>query len=409
MAIGVTLKIILKTGKVWLNSKGEYPVKLRATFNRKQKFYSLKNESSTKEEFELLMNPKSKGDRAKKRLQYENVLKKAEHIVDGLVEFSFDSFELEFLENKKQRSVSILDYFNNKALELDSSDKIQTATLYRTTIKSLLSFDPKITFQKITPEYLKRYQNWMVENDHSYTTVGMYLRNLKHIINRAINAGLGIDYPFGNPKEGKYQIPQGKNTKKALGIDEVKKLYTYQPIDQNELLAQKYWMFSYLANGMNMADVANLKYKNIKQNNIEFIRQKTKDTSKEVTTIRIFITPELLSIIDKIGNIKQNSESYLFPIYEQKFNQLEKHRRLKQHIKNTNKYIRRIAKAVGVDENITTYWARHSYATVLKRSGAPIEFLQEQLGHQTSKTTQNYLDSFEDEHRAKYSANLLSF
>lgn len=160
---------------------------------------------------------------------------------------------------------------------------------------------------------------------------------------------------------------------------------------------------------MNMADVANLKYKNIDGNNIEFYRQKTIDTVKVKTPIKVYLMPEIREIIKSIGNENREPDNYIFPIFKIGFSEIEKHNRLKQHIKITNKYIRRVAAANGIDEKITTYYARHSYSTILKRSGASIEFIGEQLGHQNTKTTQSYLDSFEDEHRAKHSASLINF
>jgi integrase len=247
----------------------------------------------------------------------------------------------------------------------------------------------------------------MIADDHSYTTIGIYMRNLKHIINRAIGDKLIHEYPFGDPKKGKYQIPEGRNTKKTLTISDIEKLFNYTPSGRNEYLALNYWLFSYLCNGMNMVDVANLKFKNIKDNNIEFIRQKTRDTTKEVPIIKVLFLPEVQQIIDRLGNEDKIQESYIFPIFKAEYSEIEKHKRLKQHIKNTNKYIRRVAKSVGINENITTYWARHSYSTILKRSGAPIEFISEQLGHQSTKVTKHYLDSFEDEQREKYSSVLI--
>ena len=59
-----------------------------------------------------------------------------------------------------------------------------------------------------------------------------------------------------------------------------------------------------------------------------------------------------------------------------------------------------IGKALGID-HISTYTARHSFATVLKRSGANIAYISESLGHQNLKTTENYLASFEKEERIK--------
>ena len=413
----VTTAIILE--KRVTTKADKHPVKLRITYKRKRKYYqliedetTLKGEHYTIDEFEALYNEETRNKQPykKTRLKFDAVEKRAIEIIDDVLnQFSFEAFEREY-KNDKTKDEDIQAYFETKATELDKEHKIQTATLYRSTFKSLMQFDNDISFEKITSSYLKKYEKWMLENNHTYTTIGMYLRNLRHIINRAIADNVINEYPFSKNKEvekSKYSIPEANNFKKALTISDIELLINHRPEKKNEKQALDYWLFSYLCNGMNMADIANLKYKNIKENNIEFIRQKTKDTSKKINIIRVLIIPEIQEIIDDLGNTDKEPENYIFPIFKAEFSELEKHNRLKQHIKNTNKYIRRVAKDVGINENITTYWARHSYSTILKRSGAPIEFISEQLGHQSTQVTKNYLDSFEDEQRAKYSASLL--
>lgn len=69
--------------------------------------------------------------------------------------------------------------------------------------------------------------------------------------------------------------------------------------------------------------------------------------------------------------------------------------------------MKRIAGEIGIDKNLTTYVARHSFSTVLKRSGVSTEYISEALGHSSLATTQSYLDSFEDETKKQY-ANLLT-
>jgi len=402
----ISTAIILETR--FPNVDGKYPVKLRVTYQRKRKYYAIKGYHYSVDEFNAIMKPDSRGKNKEIRMKLIEVENRAIKIIDEVLNvFSFDSFESEFLSHKV-KDTTIKSYFETKAAELDENNKIQTATLYRAVLKSLTEFDNKISFQKITPAYLKKYEKWMLEQENSYTSIGIYMRHFKHIINRAIQDRIISEYPFGNDKD-KYQIPEGKNTKKALTITDIEKLFNYKTDSRNEYLALQYFLFSYLSNGMNMVDIANLKFKNITGNNFEFYRQKTIDTVKVKTPIRVYLMPEILEIIKIIGNENQDPENYIFPIFKSGFNEIEKHNRLKQHIKLTNKYIRRIAGKIGIDKKITTYYARHSFSTILKRSGASYEFIGEQLGHQSDKTTRNYLDSFEDEHRAKHSKSLLNF
>ena len=83
----------------------------------------------------------------------------------------------------------------------------------------------------------------------------------------------------------------------------------------------------------------------------------------------------------------------------------EEYRAVQQTVQTINKNLTKICNALEIDK-ATTYTARHSFATVLKRSGASVEFISESLGHKSKQTTQNYLANFEDKEKAKW-ANLL--
>ncbi len=80
-----------------------------------------------------------------------------------------------------------------------------------------------------------------------------------------------------------------------------------------------------------------------------------------------------------------------------------------QFIQNTNKNMKRISKKIGIEKNVTTYYGRHSAATIMKKSGANIEQIREALGHHNTSTTQKYLDSFDDESKRELSKSLTNF
>jgi integrase/recombinase XerD len=283
--------------------------------------------------------------------------------------------------------------------------------LYDLTLKSLTKFDKKVSFNKINVLFLNRYKNWMLEQDKSITTVGMYLRNLRAIFNLALNEKTIKEYPFREKpsQKDKFKIPTGKNIKKALTIEEIQKIFDYKPENKNEYLAKSYWVFSYLCNGINMKDIANLKFKKIHGNRLTFIREKTKDTAKEPQEIQAILLPKAMSIIDSIGNKDKDPDNYIFPIWSKVLSAEQNHHRLKRYIKTINKYMNEIASKLEINKKINTYTARHSYSTVLKRSGVSVEFISEQLGHHSTEVTQNYLDSFEDEALEKNAMNLINF
>ena len=153
-----------------------------------------------------------------------------------------------------------------------------------------------------------------------------------------------------------------------------------------------------------------MKYKNIDfaNENITFFRAKTERTSTvNIKPITIVLLSEIKVIIDRWGNQPQYPDNYVFPILKANYSVEQQHARIKQTVKDINKYIDRIAKSVGITKKITTYTARHSFSTVLKRSGASIEFISESLGHSNIRTTESYLDSFEDDMKKEFATMLI--
>jgi integrase len=169
------------------------------------------------------------------------------------------------------------------------------------------------------------------------------------------------------------------------------------------------WLFSYLANGMNIKDVALLRYENITGNELHFVRAKTKrKTIGNQRLVHVFLHPHMLEIIQRWGNKERQPDQFIFQIMESKNpSPLEEYRRVNQSVKTINKYMKAIGEALGLSKYPTCNFARHTYSTVLKRANVPIEVISEALGHFSVTTTEIYLDSFESDKRAETSRFLL--
>ncbi len=388
--------------------EGKYPVKLRVIYDRTPRCFGTKF-SLTEDEFEIVSTKNPRGKLKDIKLELSIIEDKAKKIIEELSDFSFDLFKYNFgRKSKDLRNVYF--YYDLKIKELEKSDRIGSANFYRHSLNSIKSFSKKpshIEFKEITPKKLVEYEEWMVNQGNSITTVGMYLRALRAVFNQAKKEGIikNEQYPFGL---GKYQIPISKNVKKALTLDDIGKLYNH-PLDEYSYLdkARDLWFFSYFCNGINMADIAKLKFKNVSKKSITFIRTKTAKSRKEVKPVVAPVTEEIQRILDKWSNKEKSSENYVFPILEEGLTAKQEKSKIKWIVKQINRYMQRLAKDVDIEEKITTYTARHSFSTVLKRSGVSTEFISESLGHSDLKTTENYLDSFEDDIKREY-ANLLT-
>jgi len=164
---------------------------------------------------------------------------------------------------------------------------------------------------------------------------------------------------------------------------------------------------AHLCNGINVADLLRLRYSNIVGDEIRFYRQKTLSRSKKKKEIVAVLLPEMHQVITRWGNSRQDND-YVFPFLHYGLEPKDEYRIIKSVTRLINKKMTRIGKALGIGA-ISTYTARHSFATVQKRSGAGIAYISESLGHSDIKTTENYLDSFEKEERMKNAENLLHF
>ena len=151
-----------------------------------------------------------------------------------------------------------------------------------------------------------------------------------------------------------------------------------------------------------------LKYANIDGDEIHFYRSKTLHTSKEKKEIEALLTPEMKQIIERWGNPDRNPTNYVFPFLTGNETPLEQKNRVKDITRRINKHMKKIGNSLGI-AGISTYTARHSFASVLKRSGANIAYISESLGHSDLKTTENYLASFEKEERIKNATFLTNF
>lgn len=125
--------------------------------------------------------------------------------------------------------------------------------------------------------------------------------------------------------------------------------------------------------------------------------------------ITVFINDDMKAIIKRLGNKDSSPNNYIFPIMEQGISPLRQYELMQLFVHFINDWMKHILNSLGIDKKATTYVARHTFSTVLKRSGASTEYIQEALGHSNIKTTENYLDSFDKEVKKDFAKRLTAF
>ena len=224
-----------------------FPLKLRITYKGRRTYYGVGHDA-TREEWEIINSAEAKGTLRKIKNKILTIENDALECCEKITPFSFKYFENEFFY-QRNKFETLKSTYENYISELKSNDQYGTACGYQTALNTFNKFKPDLNFEDITKEFLQRLELWMLEKHKSLTTMSMYVRTLRSIINLARNNGTKIhNYPFGRRK---YVIPASRNIKKALNIDQIKQVFNYPTVPQSSLdKAKDFWIFSYLCNGI---------------------------------------------------------------------------------------------------------------------------------------------------------------
>ena len=146
-----------------------------------------------------------------------------------------------------------------------------------------------------------------------------------------------------------------------------------------------------------------LRYRDVFDDRATYHRQKTGKL------ISFNLQPLALEILRKYYQKEHIPDDYIFPVLKRKVHitATQRYGRVKRVTRLINRYLKLIGEHLNLPIPLTTYVARHSYATVLKRSGVSTAIISESLGHSSEKITQIYLDSFENSQIDEAMKNLL--
>lgn len=391
---------------------GKYPVKLRVFTPepKKQILYPTKFDF-TKDEFKSIWETsKPRKEHQENRTLLRAIEEKAIKAAKELEYFTFEAFENVLFPTHGKGQKDVVFYYQ-QAIELYKKNRqVGTALNYEYSLKSLIEFNgnEKLDFKKVTVQWLKDFEHHLTNKGKSQTTVGMYLRPLRAIFNAAIseNTIKRDHYPFGKKK---YTIPTPKGLKKALSKQQLKLLFETEPGTPEQQKAKAFWFFSYACNGMNFKDIANLQYKDISGDTLTFRRAKTANTNKNQAPVMVYLNEFSKSVIEKYGNENTSPETFIFPIVNHAKEPEKQLVQLKNFIRYINQHFEKFAKNTGINEKVSTYWARHSFATTAIRNGASLEYVGEALSHSNLKTTIGYFAGFEDEKKREISNKMMDF
>ena len=391
-------------------SNGENPLMLRICQNRKIKYKSL-GVSLNKEYWDFEKNtPKPKCPNReiliklilKVQMEYQQKLlnKKADD-----EEYTADSLINEQKQEIKAQTVE--EFYQHLIQNLRALGKVGNADAYLNSYNSLKNFNKgkklTYTFSYINSSFLKKYEDWLRSKDIKETTLSFQFRTLRAAFNKAIeeNAVSKEKNPFEQFKISKFNT---KTKKRALTKEDIMKIITTETINPTELrlFARDIFTFSYLCGGISFVDVANLTMSNIHKGRLLYSRQKTHGA------IDFKLCEQANEIIEKYTSYREQA-TYLFPILNAKLHKtpMQKKNRVRKVLARINKELKVLSSELEIEDTVTTYVARDSFASVLKKSGVNIGIISQALGHQDIKTTEIYLSKFDDQQMDAAMSNLL--
>ncbi len=386
---------MIKTKIVLFKSKtlkdGTYPVMLRFTQGKKSNYMSL----------EVSCLPDQWDDAQLLKSNFPNSIYQNNRISDILTEArrhilkfteSGEPYTAEDIIRKlkgETTEVSFNEFTNKEIRKMKEAKQLGNAAIYESTLKQLKKYrgEQDLKFGEINYKFLTELEAFFRSRDNKTNTISLYIRTIRAIFNRAIKQGLipATPYPFEQYKI-KYQDPM----KRAITKEDMQAIKNLELKKGSPIwIVRSLFMFSFYTMGMNIIDMALLKLKDIRDGQLYYQRKKTG------FQYRIKVTSDMKAIIDHFSAGKKRND-YLFPIVYHKETELIRDD-IRDYTRHFNYHLKQIAKRCGIQAILTSYVARHTWATLANRGNVNLSLIKEGLGHTDIKTTQTYLAKFGSE------------
>lgn len=399
--MSITINVVCYKSKVLKNN--ESPLMLRICKDRKMKYQSLGISINP-----VLWDFKTNKPTSKcpnREFLIKLIAEKTKAYTDKILELKAmeKDFTATTLVEKVTNPIKVktvgdvfLDYIRRLTAEKRTGYMLSVKQVYN----SLLKFNKhlNIYFPDIDISWLRKYETWLRSNNIKENTIGIRFRTLRAIYNLAIEENIvkAEYYPFKKYKVSKLHE---ETVKRAITKEDINKILSYKSSNPFTRLPIDLFTFSYFMGGINFVDMAYLTKDNIIDNRLIYSRRKTSKL------IKLPLQPKAIELTQKYAD---PDNPYLFPILST-FHKTEQQQRNRIHkvIAKVNDRLKAIGEELNLPIELTTYVARHSFATSLKRSGVNTSLISEALGHSSERVTQIYLDSFGNDQMEDAMKNLL--
>ena len=312
--------------------------------------------------------------------RWQTILDRMEHShKDYTVEKLCEAF------NKEQTYKTVFVFLQEQVTKKEQMKRQGTARTYGNAYRRFKAFreDADLTFDELTPDMIECYEAWLIDKRLKHNSIRCYLRTLNTLLCKAVEEGLlNSTNLFSHVR-----LSYVKTTKRAISEKELKVIANLElPENSTMALARDIFMFSFYMRGMSFVDIAYLRKTDLKNGMWTYCRRKTNQC------LMVEWEKAQQKILDRYAHQMEN-RSYLLPIIkEEDGTEYKQYQRMQINI---NRALKKIGEMAELKMPLTTYVARHTWASVARDMNIPIAVISEGMGHNSIKTTQVYLNSID--------------
>ena len=286
------------------------------------------------------------------------------------------------------RSCLFTDFMQAEVCRLVKEGKPGTAHNYRSTLRSFTLFlsGYPLSLESFTGEVAEAYEKWLYAKGTSPNSTSFYMRMLRAVYNKAVKRRLVEQHsPFRNVYTG-----VAATRKRAVPAEVVARLATlHLPVGTPLSLARDLFVFSYCTRGMAFVDIAYLQREHICGDELRYSRRKTGQQ------LRVRLEKTALDIVHRYLSSSHFDTPYVFPILKDMDDE-KAYRQYRTALRYYNKQLKRLSAMLGLSVGLTSYTARHSWATAAYKHRVPLSVISAGMGHTSEKTTRIYLATLEN-------------
>ena len=287
--------------------------------------------------------------------------------------------------------LKVVEFMTQVVDGLQMEGSFGTAHVYKSSLNAIITYSGNgdFTFHEITPEWLKGFEIHLRSRGCSWNTVSTYLRTFRAVYNRAVDSHFApyVPHLFRTVYTG-----TRADRKRSLGMEDMKKVFTKMQtsaVSPNMQRVRELFVLMFLLRGLPFVDLAYLRKSDLHDNVITYRRRKTG------RPLAVTLTPEAMEILKKYMS-RDSSSPYLFPILSNREGTKEAYREYQLALRNFNRQLMLLGEILGLGDRLSSYTARHTWATTAYYCEIHPGIISEAMGHSSITVTETYLKPFQN-------------